>query len=393
MEIDRGRTISIIIGSLVEAELAHSPSSARTNQEQEQHDLDVRHGRVAMLANSGFLPPCLVRKIDFLVEVLKQIRERAGPSVSEEMLMAGNRLPALDTEYPDVDFTGGPMQDLAADSRLPGGLSSDESTTAVEVYNGGGQTFEEDEDSVNPDRMEDGLPEDSFDCRDIFYVSEKALMDLKGALDTGGPINRSAVKDIVLLAGLRDTDVMVPVDMRDANFDFVDVEQMISTLGPQDAAEAFMKARKEVVDNIQEGTDREYPQPMTFSEWKSIVYKEPSYEEGEDGGETDGEKTLVAVKDRVDRLYVKLVNRGCEANEAAAEALFRGEEDHHRNMEWQREFGETMLDVDSDSGDSDVMTESQEGEDTDMARDDTTSEDMATELRTDDEDIIAQTSG
>ena len=106
MEIDRGRTISIIIGSLVEAELAHSPSSARTNQEQEQHDLDVRHGRVAMLANSGFLPPCLVRKIDFLVEVLKQIRERAGPSVSEEMLMAGNRLPALDTEYPYVDFTG-----------------------------------------------------------------------------------------------------------------------------------------------------------------------------------------------------------------------------------------------------------------------------------------------
>ena len=102
---------------------------------------------------------------------------------------------------------------------------------------------------------------------------------------------------------------------------------------------------------------------------------------------------MVAVKDRVDRLYVKLVNRGLEANEAAAEALFRGEEDHHRNMEWQREFGETMLDVDSDSGDSDVMTESQEGEDTDMARDDTTSEDMATELRTDDEDIIAQTAG
>merc|ERR1712190_183984 len=87
---------------------------------------------------------------------------------------------------------------------------------------------------------------------------------------------------------IADEEIMVPVDMRGVEQDFDDVEQMVEKLGPQGAAEAFLKA-KEYFDANKDGeAEEERPKPMTAAEWKQVL--EEDDDEGEEEELLEGEE-------------------------------------------------------------------------------------------------------
>merc|ERR1719517_56070 len=110
--------------------------------------------------------------------------------------------------------------------------------------------------------------EEAIDCQDIFYVCKKTLEAFQ--------------------ENIADEEIMVPVDMRGAEQDFDDVEQMVEKLGPQGAAEAFLKA-KEYFDANKDGEEEEErPKPMTAAEWKQVL--EEDDDEGEEEELLEGEE-------------------------------------------------------------------------------------------------------
>merc|ERR1719162_893839 len=81
--------------------------------------------------------------------------------------------------------------------------------------------------------------------------------------------------------------MMVPVDMRGIEDEFNDVEEMVTKLGPEGAASAFLKARDYFEKNKPEGD--ECAQPMTAKEWSKVLeedamedMEEEMYPEGEE---------------------------------------------------------------------------------------------------------------
>merc|ERR1719262_1417081 len=76
---------------------------------------------------------------------------------------------------------------------------------------------------------------------------------------------------------------MIPVDMRGADQEFDDVEQMLEKLGPLGAAQAFIKAREYFEANKDKEPEDERPKPMTAAEWKKVLEEDDAEGEEEDG--------------------------------------------------------------------------------------------------------------
>lgn len=117
---------------------------------------------------------------------------------------------------------------------------------------------------------------------EIFYISEKTLKALKEKLGDGKEITTEDVSNLTQPGNLPDEELMVPVDMRAVEDNYDDVDQMIGKLGPNGAAEAFVKARERFKQDktMPEG---ERPQPKTAKEWREFINEDLlGYEEGEE---------------------------------------------------------------------------------------------------------------
>ena len=108
-------------------------------------------------------------------------------------------------------------------------------------------------------------------CRDILDVALPALEALRGKLKRRVPIAPSMVKDLILLANLAESDVMVPVDMRGVGVDDDDIEQMLSELGAQSAALKFVQARDFFTKNPTGELPQNRPKSMTVAEWRGYL--------------------------------------------------------------------------------------------------------------------------
>eukprot|EP00928_Gymnodinium_smaydae_P078246 TRINITY_DN61_c1_g2_i1.p1 TRINITY_DN61_c1_g2~~TRINITY_DN61_c1_g2_i1.p1 ORF type:complete len:177 (+),score=69.98 TRINITY_DN61_c1_g2_i1:53-532(+) len=106
---------------------------------------------------------------------------------------------------------------------------------------------------------------------DIFYVCKKALESIRQKLKKGDEVTKDCVDELAFPDKLADDEIMVPVDMCGAGGDFEDVEQMIESLGPKGAAEAFVKAADHFEKTKENTPEDERPQSMTAAEWRQVL--------------------------------------------------------------------------------------------------------------------------
>ena len=118
--------------------------------------------------------------------------------------------------------------------------------------------------------------EDSFDCKNIFYINESALGQITHAVENNEVILPSRIKDLVFLGGTNPDETMVAVDLRQTGVDFDDVEDMILSLGPLGAATAFIAGRAHILE-AEEREQTGLARPILFREWQSIL-ESPSSE-------------------------------------------------------------------------------------------------------------------
>merc|ERR1712000_154745 len=103
-------------------------------------------------------------------------------------------------------------------------------------------------------KIEDEFPEDIddefskaggevADSQDIFHVCKRTLESMQEKLKKSEDITKEDVTDLTSPAQLADEEIMVPVDMRGVNEEFI--EKLLSRmLRPKGTAEAFVKAHE-----------------------------------------------------------------------------------------------------------------------------------------------------
>merc|ERR1719329_1207118 len=110
-----------------------------------------------------------------------------------------------------------------------------------------------------------------------------------GTISSSSGRPSAVVKQLATADGLPDEEEMVPIDMRGAGDDLeLDVEEMVQNLGPQKAAEAFVKCQEYFAANKDQEDEEDRPQPMTCKEWRTA---------GEGGEGEESEEALGASED------------------------------------------------------------------------------------------------
>merc|ERR1719436_2160820 len=128
----------------------------------------------------------------------------------------------------------------------------------------------------------------AIDGPDIFYVCKRVLEDLRLKLKANETVSQEAVNELTFPEGLKDEEMMVPVDMRGVGQDFDDVEQMLEKLGPKGALEGFIKAKDYFDANDKK--DDDCAKPMTAAEWREVLEQDNVDEEGEEEYLAEGEE-------------------------------------------------------------------------------------------------------
>merc|ERR1719329_491256 len=91
-----------------------------------------------------------------------------------------------------------------------------------------------------------------------------------GTISSSSGRPSAVVKQLATADGLPDEEEMVPIDMRGAGDDLeLDVEEMVQNLGPQKAAEAFVKCQEYFAANKDQEDEDDRPKPMTALEWRT----------------------------------------------------------------------------------------------------------------------------
>mmetsp|Transcript_112505 Transcript_112505/g.318707 ORF Transcript_112505/g.318707 Transcript_112505/m.318707 type:complete len:167 (+) Transcript_112505:77-577(+) len=121
----------------------------------------------------------------------------------------------------------------------------------------------------------------TLDGADIFYVSEKALDQLKQKLKDGAEIDTSLLLQFANPEKIADEEMMVPIDLQavDEQFDDdlidenanLDVNRMVEKMGAKGAAEALVKAQQIFETNSVKEPEDERAKKMTAKEWKDTM--------------------------------------------------------------------------------------------------------------------------
>lgn len=112
----------------------------------------------------------------------------------------------------------------------------------------------------------------------IMYVRKSIYDKLKSAKE----VKKEEAEELVMIDGIPDEEIMVPVDMKAVDESFEDVEQMIEKLGPKGTIEAFVKARELFEKNEDGEPEEERPKEMTAKEWREVLEEDELDEDGED---------------------------------------------------------------------------------------------------------------
>jgi len=115
---------------------------------------------------------------------------------------------------------------------------------------------------------------------EYFYVPKKKIETVKVLLQRGREVIADLVDELTFHDGLKESEIMVPIDMRGAgNEAFDDVETMVQKVGLQGAAEAFVKAWEFFETNKETLPLTKRPTNITAEEWKAIL--EDDLQEGD----------------------------------------------------------------------------------------------------------------
>ena len=104
---------------------------------------------------------------------------------------------------------------------------------------------------------------------DIYYVSKKALAEVRAKLEDGNgkDVVEADVYSLAYTEKLADDEIIVPVDLGGVGEKFEnDAEKMVYKLGAKGAAQEFIKAADCFDANEDQEPEGERPQPMTVFE-------------------------------------------------------------------------------------------------------------------------------
>eukprot|EP00927_Polykrikos_kofoidii_P029793 TRINITY_DN256_c0_g1_i1.p1 TRINITY_DN256_c0_g1~~TRINITY_DN256_c0_g1_i1.p1 ORF type:complete len:185 (+),score=69.46 TRINITY_DN256_c0_g1_i1:75-557(+) len=145
---------------------------------------------------------------------------------------------------------------------------------------------------------------------DIFYVCKRLLEEVKEKLKLKEDITEEMCRQLAYPDGLKDEEIMTPVDMRGVGEDFDDVDQMLNKLGPKGFAEALIKSKDYFAANHDKEPEESRPKDMTAKDWAEILGEE------EDDMEIGEEEFLEGEEEEIPEEEAD--GDGAEAEEPAA---------------------------------------------------------------------------
>jgi len=137
------------------------------------------------------------------------------------------------------------------------------------------------------------------ESKDIFYVCQKKLEELRQILKDGKEVVQEHVRSLADPEGLADDELVVPVDMAAAG-DFGDVDEMVEKLGPKGAVEAFIKARDFLVNAEKDKPEDDRTEAMSAQEWREVLMDDEGGMSGLGDEGEEGEEELLSEEEEDD---------------------------------------------------------------------------------------------
>jgi len=139
----------------------------------------------------------------------------------------------------------------------------------------------------------EGMALEGDEYENILYVSKDRLEELRTKLKDGKTdVTKEDIEGLVEPENLGEDALLIPVDVGDAGEGFpatTDHEEILTKVGPKQAAEGILKASEKWEKTKEKFSDDERPIPMSVGEWLKEL---ENYEVDEDEG---GEEELMKI--------------------------------------------------------------------------------------------------
>mmetsp|Transcript_47940 Transcript_47940/g.113966 ORF Transcript_47940/g.113966 Transcript_47940/m.113966 type:complete len:140 (+) Transcript_47940:84-503(+) len=124
---------------------------------------------------------------------------------------------------------------------------------------------------------------------DIFYVPKDTLESLVAKVAAGTEITEEEVQGLTSPMDADDEALMIPVDMRGAEGEYEDIDELVSMLGAKKTVEAFQKAREYFDSNTAGDAEEDRAVPMSGKQLKEMMLEMGDEGEEEEDEEADQE--------------------------------------------------------------------------------------------------------